>query len=220
MPRFARSMILAMSLAAPSALAQEPPDVHRLEELRFQRMQEALSLSQEQVESLRSTMETLRERSRGLRESESESMERLREALRRQPPDEAAIARALESLDERRAEAERLRAEHQQRLAEVLGPEQRARLLLFNHHFDHRLRELIDRRRSPGAGPGRPGPPGHDARRGWVPRDGAQRMLQGEEWLERRLQGLPPAERRQAIERLREDLDRLEERLNNEGQGG
>ena len=214
MPRFARFLILALTVAAAPAVAQEPPDVHRLEELRFQRMREALSLSPDQVEALRSAMESIRERSRGLRETEIESMERLREALRKEPIDEAAIARALESLEERRARAERLRAEHQERLDKVLGPEQRARLLLFNHHFDHRLRELIDRRMGPGAGPGRPGPPGHDAR---APRDGAPRMFQGEGWLERRLQGLPPAERRRAIERLREDLDRLERGLEGDG---
>jgi Spy/CpxP family protein refolding chaperone len=215
-------VILALTLVAPSAVAQEPPDVHRLEELRFQRMQEALSLSEEQVDALRSAMEEIRQRSRGLRESEVESMERLREALRRDPVDEAAVARALESVEERRAEAERLRAEHQERLAEVLGAEQRARLLLFNHHFDSRLRELIDRRRVPGAGPLRPGHPGHDERMGWGQGDGVSRGFRGDDgegWLERRLQSLPPAERRQAIGRLREDLDRLEERLNNEGQG-
>ena len=48
---------------------------------------------------------------------------------------------------------------------------------------------------------------------------GTPRGLQGERWLELRLQGLPPAERRQAIARLRGELDRLEERLNNEGRG-
>ena len=214
MPRFARFLILALTVAAAPAVAQEPPDVHRLEELRFQRMQEALSLSREQVESLRSTMESLRERSRGLRESELESMERLREALRKEPIDEAVIARALESLEERRAQAERLRAEHRERLDEVLGPEQRARLLLFNHHFDHRLRELIDRWRGPGAARVHPGPPAPDAR---FPRDGAPRIYQREGWLERRLQALPPAERRRAIERLRQDLDRLEQGLEEEG---
>jgi Spy/CpxP family protein refolding chaperone len=196
--RIARSMTLVLTLAAAPAVAQEPPDVHRLEDLRFQRMQEALALSEEQIQSLRSTMEKLREQSFGLRESEREAVEQLREALRRKPIDEDAVARALESLDQRRAETGRLRAEHQQRLAEVLGAEQRAQLLLFNHHFDHRLRELIDRRRSPGAGPGRPSPPPG---------------LRGEGWLERRLQGLPPAERRRAIERLRGDLDRLEDGL-------
>jgi Spy/CpxP family protein refolding chaperone len=197
MLRSGRSLTLLLTLAAAPAFAQEPPDVHRLEELRFRRMQEALSLTPAQVESLRSTMEALRERALGLRESEIESMEGLREALRRQPIDGTALARALESLEERRAEAERLRAEHRQRLDEVLGPEQRARLLLFNQHFDDRLRELIDRRRGPGAGPGRPGsPPG----------------FRGEGWLER-LRGLPPAERRRAIERLRSELDRLEKGL-------
>jgi Spy/CpxP family protein refolding chaperone len=221
MPRIARSLSLVLMLAAAPAVAQEPPDVHRLEDLRFQRMQEALSLSEEQIEALRSTTEEIRDQSRGLRESGRESMERLREALQREPVDDAGVARALESVEERRAEIERLRAEHQQRLAKVLGAEQRARLLLFNHHFDSRLRELIDRRRGPGAGPGRPSAPGHDERRGWGPRDGAPRGFpgDGEGWLERRLQGLPPAERRQAIERLRGELDRLEERLNNEGQG-
>jgi Spy/CpxP family protein refolding chaperone len=198
MLRSGRSLILLLTLAAAPAFAQEPPDVHRLEELRFRRMQEALSLTPEQVESLRSTMEALRERALGLRKSEIESMEGLREALRRKPIDGTALARALESLEERRAEAERLRAEHRQRLDELLGAEQRARLLLFNRHFDDRLRELIDRRRGPGAGPGRPGsPPG----------------LRGEGWLEQRLRGLPPAERRRAIERLRSELDRLEKGL-------
>jgi Spy/CpxP family protein refolding chaperone len=217
--RIVRSLTLVLTLAAAPAVAQEPPDVHRLEDLRFQRMQEALALSEEQIQSLRSTMEKLREQSFGLRESEREAVEQLREALRRKPVDEDAVARALESLDQRRAENGRLRAEHQQRLAEVLGAEQRARLLLFNHHFDHRLRELIDRRRGPGVGPGPPRPPGHDERQGWAPRGGTPRGLQGERWLELRLQGLPPAERRQAIARLRGELDRLEERLNNEGRG-
>ena len=198
MPRRARYLTLVLSLAAAPAVAQEPSDVRRLEDLRFQRLQEALSLSGEQVRSLRSAMEEIRDRSQGLRESERESMEELREALRKDPVDEAEIARALESLDERRAEAERLRAEHGRRLAEVLDAEQRARFLLFNHHFDDRLRELIDRRRGPGAGPGRPGSPP---------------ALWGEGWLERQLQGLPPPERRRAIEHLRGELDRLEHRL-------
>ena len=93
MSRFARFLILTLMLAPTTAAAQEPPDVRRLEELRFQRMQEALSLSQEQMESLRSAMEALREESFGLRESERQSMEGLREALRKQPIDEAAIER-------------------------------------------------------------------------------------------------------------------------------
>ena len=198
MPRSVRYLTLVLTLAAAPAVAQEPPDVQRLENLRFQRLEEALSLSEEQARSLRSAMEEIRDQSQGLRESERESMEQLREALRKDPVDESAVARALESVDERRAEADRLRAEHQKRLTELLGAEQRARFLLFNHHFDHRLRELIDRRRSPGAGPGRPSPPPG---------------LRGEGWLERRLQGLPPAERRRAIERLRGDLDRLEDGL-------
>ena len=219
MPRIVRVLTLVVTLAAAPAVAQEPPDVHRLEDLRFQRMEEALSLSEDQVEALRSAMEEIRNQSHGLRESERESMERLREALRKDPVDEGAVARTLESLDQRRAEADRLRAEHRRRLAEVLGAEQRARFLLFNHHFDDRLRELIDRRRGPGAGPGRPIGPGQDARKRWSPRDGAPRGLRGEVQgsLERRLHALPPAERRRAIERLRGELDRLERGLEAEG---
>lgn len=212
MPRFTRSLILALTLAATPAVGQEPRDVHRLDELRFQRMQEALSLSREQMESLRSAMEELREKNLGLRESERESLEGLREALQRQPIDEDAIARSLESLESRRGELERLRIDHRDVLARILGPEQRARLLLFNRHFDHRLRELIERRRAPGAPPGRPGPPS-DAR---APRRWSPGVPRPEGWLERRLEGLPPAERREAIGRLREELDRLERGLEDE----
>ena len=220
MSRIARSMTFVLMLAAAPAVAQEPPDVQRLENLRFQRMQEALALSEEQIARLRTAMEEIGAQSRELRESERESMERLREALRGEPVDEDAVAGALESLDQRRAEAERLRAEHQRRLAEVLGAEQRARLLLFNHHFDHRLRELIDRRRGFGAGPGGPGLRRPGERGGSGPREGGRRgALRGEGWLELRLRGLPPAERRQAIERLRGELDRLERGLETEEPG-
>lgn len=206
------TILMPLLLAAAPAVAQEPPDVRRLEALRLERMREALDLTEEQIRALRSGTEELRRRGEELRRGQRQSMERLGQALRSEPVDEAAVAEALESVERRRAEVERLRAEHRRRLAEVLNPEQRARFLLFNHHFDSRLRELIQRRR--GAAPGAPGcPPACD--------DGGRRrpptgvVPPGERLrpLERRLEAMSPDERRREIDRLRDHLRQLERRL-------
>lgn len=212
MPRSVQVLILALALAARPAAAQVAPDVQRLEELRLQRMKDALSLTEEEMDSLRTALEEIRGESRRLRETQREAMEALREALRREPPDGEALGRALESLEGRRAETERLREEHRRRLSDVLGPEQRARFLLFNHHFNSRLRELMERRLGAPPAAGRRGiplPPPPADRRG--PLEGGS--------LEQRLRRLPPAERRQAIERLRAQLDRLERSLEAEEPG-
>ncbi len=202
---------IPLLLAAAPAVAQEQPDIDRLEELRFERMREVLELNEEQVRALRSDMEEFRRLSRESREAHRTSMEQLGEAL--ESDDEARVGEALAALERRRAEAQGLRDRHERRLAELLQPEQRARFLLFNHHFDRRLNELIQRRR--GGGPGGPGcppvcsdslaRPGHR-----MPAPPRGERLQR---LERRGEELSPAERQREIDRLREQIKRLEGRL-------
>ena len=214
MPNPVRILSLIVSLlAAYPAAAQQRPDLDRLEELRFERMREALDLSEQQVVTLRPTMEELRRRNRELREGHDQAMERLREAL--QSGDEAAVEDALAAMEQRRAEAQELRRRNERRLAEVLRPDQRARFHLFNEQFDSRLRELIERHRRRGAAARDPGfQDGGDPV--WMQRDrGRPPPPRGEEMrrFEQRLENLSPEARRREIERLRSEIERLERRL-------
>ncbi|MGH7571674.1 MAG: Spy/CpxP family protein refolding chaperone [Gemmatimonadota bacterium] len=192
-------VLIPFLLVAASAAGQESPDVERLEHLRFERMQEALELDEEQVQTLRSDIEEFRRQSRESRAGHREAMERLRQAL--ESDDETGVEQALTDVERRRVEARERQARHEERLTELLRPEQRARFLLFHDRFDSHLRELIHRHRMPIVPPGHRAdrmpvvPPGHDMR------------------FERRLEGLSPEERAQHIERLRQHIEALQERL-------
>lgn len=207
MLRHIRFTLIPLLIAAPLT-AQQPPQVDRLEALRLQRMKEALELNEEQMQALRSSFEELRLRHRELREGDRAAMERLRQALQSEPVDEAAVGEALQAIEDRRAEAGRFRAEHDRRLAEILGPEQRGRLLLFNHQFDARLKELIARRRG---GPGARGePPTPGFRDGRAPswRAPDQRSMPPGPSFDRRRES-----REQEIQRLQHQIERLQRRL-------
>lgn len=148
---------------APAAAAQRrEPAVERLEALRYQRLQAALGLSDEQTRALRRLVTANREALRASMEREQGAVQALERTLTSEPVDEDALARSLDAVEAARAEMERLRREQIEGLSRVLTPEQRARYLLFNRRFDARLRELIEERR------GSPGAPGI---RGRVPSD-------------------------------------------------
>jgi Spy/CpxP family protein refolding chaperone len=151
---FAGSLAAQERLAPPGeASPQEPPArqspaVERLEALRYQRLQEALALSDEQTRALRRLATANREALRESMEREQSSVEALERTLAADPVDDAALARSLDAVEAARADMERVRREQIEGLSRVLTPEQRARYLLFNRRFDARLRELIEERRA------------------------------------------------------------------------
>ncbi|MGH7562909.1 MAG: Spy/CpxP family protein refolding chaperone [Gemmatimonadota bacterium] len=197
-------VLIPLLLVAAPAAGQESPDVERLEHLRFERLQEALELNEEQVQALRSNIEEFRRQSRESREAHRESMERLRQAL--ESDDEAGVEEALTDLERRRLEARERQSRHEERLAELLRPEQRARFLLFHDRFDSHLRELIHRHRRVG-----PGGPDGTARQGnrapVVPHGDRTRHL------ERRHENLSPEDREREIESLRSRIERMQRQL-------
>ncbi len=163
-------LLSAASLAAQERLA--PPDgdarqapaqrrapaMERLEALRYQRLQEALGLSDDQTRALRRLATANRDALRQSMEREQGAVQALERTLASEPVDEAALARSLDAVEAARAEMERLRREQIEGLSRVLTAEQRARYLLFNRRFDARLRELIEERRHvPDEPGGRPG---------------------------------------------------------------
>jgi len=150
--------------ASPQAppVRRQVPAVERLEALRYQRLQGALGLTDEQTQALRRLVTANREALRESIEREQAAVQALERTLASEPVDEGALARSLDAVEAARAEMERLRREQIEGLSRVLTPEQRARYLLFNRRFDARLRELIEERR------GAPGAPGI---RGRVPSD-------------------------------------------------
>ncbi len=161
--RLAVALVAAVAVTAP-VRAQEPGP-GRLEELRFQRMQEALRLNDAQLETLRQTMERRRQAYRQAMESQRRAMQRLQTELRREHVDERAVDQALRDIDAQRDLLERLRQEQDQSLRRVLTPEQRAKFLLFNRRFDERLRQLMRERAGRRAAP-RARPPVRRPRRG------------------------------------------------------
>ncbi|MGH7558775.1 MAG: Spy/CpxP family protein refolding chaperone [Gemmatimonadota bacterium] len=208
-------VLIPFLLIASPAAGQDSPDVERLEHLRFERLQEALELNEEQVEALRSNIDEFRRQNLESRETQLESLERLRQAL--ESDDEAHLQEALTDLERRRAETRERQAQHEERLTELLRPEQQARFLLFHHRFDTHLRELIHRHRGGLGGPECPpvcndslawhkdpmpvvpppvGPPGD--------------RMHHVEPFERHLESLSPEEQR---EHLRERIRALERQL-------
>lgn len=174
-------LILTLLAAAAPALAQQPgadakrpghemrrPSPERLQELRLQRMREALQLDEQQAAALAQSMEQMHRAFRESRENERAQIERLRSALRAEPVDQATIKDALAAIERERETMARAHREQGERLKQQLTPEQQAKLLLFNHQFEHRVRELMSERRDgprmrggsgmrprgPGMGPG------------------------------------------------------------------
>lgn len=145
-------------LAPSDGRVQGVQPIERLEDLRFERLQAALGLTDEQTRTLRRHVNANREAIRLSLERERSALQALERTLASEPVDEHALQRNLDAVDAARAEMERVRRDQMVGLARILNPEQRAKFLLFNRRFDARLRELIEEHRGRAQG-GRPGIP-------------------------------------------------------------
>ena len=143
--------------ARPAPAQRRAPALERLEALRYERLQAALNLSEEQTQAVRRLATANREALRRSIEREQAAVQALERTLATEPLDEQALARSLDAVETARADMERVRRDHLEELSQVLTAEQRARYLLFNRRFDARLRELIEERRDAGAPRVRPG---------------------------------------------------------------
>lgn len=204
------AILIALTLPAPGR-AQEPappppppgPMTERLETMRLQRMQQALALTDQEMAAIRKEMDSMRGQMRSAMDGQRDAMEHLQDALRSRPVDQDAVRQALERVRKSRSEMEALRDRHESALAKGLSPEKQAKLMLFNQQFDRRLRELIARHRAPTARPG--GPPG---RPGMAPRRGPMgEPPMGGPGMDR------PMSREERIQRLQNQIDALQQRL-------
>jgi Spy/CpxP family protein refolding chaperone len=182
----------AMPLAAQERLGPPgPPPIERLEQLRYERLHEALGLSEEQSETLHEQMERNHEAMRQSFQRQQQAMEALEESLAAQPVDQEALRRSLAQVEAARAQMEQEREQHMAELGRTLTPEQRAKFLLFNRRFDSRLRELVElHRHGRDGGPygrrdGAAGPPGLP---GWGPEQMQGTREQKIDWLEKRIE--------------------------------
>lgn len=157
-----------LCVAAPATGQQGPPPdgphpppeaIERLEKVRMERMQAALDLTEQEAESIRARMQEHRAQMREAMEEQREAMERLHETLRDEPVDQQEVARALEAVERERERMQALRDRHRDEVGRGLSPEKRAKMMLFNQRFEHRLRELMARRGAPAPGRGMPGRP-------------------------------------------------------------
>ena len=128
------------------------PAIERLERLRFERLHQALGLTEEQAATIHEQMERSHAVMRESFERQKEAMETLERNLAAKPIDEDALRRSLAEVEAARAQMESERERHVAELGRTLTTEQRARFLLFNRQFDTRLRELVDRHHERGGG--------------------------------------------------------------------
>ena len=196
----------ALVLATATSLgAQEPGQPHdrraieRLERLRFERLHEALGLTEEQAATIHEQMERSHAVMRESFQRQKEAMEALERNLADTPIDQEALRRSLAEVEAARAQMESERERHVAELGRTLTTEQRARFLLFNRQFDTRLRELVDRHHEQGNGGER------GARRG----EGRRGEGRGERTREERIEALEKriGEMQQELEALRSGAD-------------
>jgi Spy/CpxP family protein refolding chaperone len=191
----AGALLLAASLplAAQERLAPpSQPPIERLEQLRLDRLQESLGLTDEQAAALRSQMDANRSAVRQSFERQRTAMEALERSLGSQPVDQDALRRSLAEVEAAREEMDGLHRQHMEGLERSLTPEQRAKFLLFNRRFDSRLRELVEQHRGHGREgdvpqrrrDGAAAPPGLP---GWGPDRRQATREQKIEWLEKRI---------------------------------
>jgi Spy/CpxP family protein refolding chaperone len=199
------SMAIALMLLAVPLRAQEPNQ--SLEQLRTDRMKQALELNDEQAAAVAQAMAEVHRVTREAHAREQQSFERLRTALSSASVDQDVVRAELQAIEREREVIASVRREQARRLEQRLTPEQQAKLLLFNRQFDERLRQLVSQRRG-GHGQGHRGRPGHDAR---VPRPGRERP----DGVDQRVPPRQGASRSAAdeIARLRQRITLLEQRI-------
>jgi len=143
-------LVLGADPAAAQRGADTPADplgsAERLHAVRMERLQRALELSDEESAQVRREMERLRDGLRRALDDQRETMRKLHGLLREEPVRQDEVARLLDDLERLRQTRSALEREHRERLAEFLGPEQRAKLMLFSQRFEERLREMMRRR--------------------------------------------------------------------------
>lgn len=199
------SMAAALVLLAVPLRAQEPDQ--RLDQLRTDRMKQALELNDEQAAAVAQAMAEVHRVTREAHAREQQAFERLRTALGSTPVNQDVVRGELQAIEREREAIASARREQARRLEQRLTPEQQAKLLLFNRQFDERLRQLVSHRRG-GHGQGERGRPGHDAR---VPRPGRERPGDVDQRVPRR-QGAPGSTAEE-IARLRQRITLLEQRI-------
>lgn len=134
---------------APPARGPAPEAIERLERVRMERMKRALDLTDEEAAAIRSRMKRHRTEMLRAMAEQREAMERLQRALHDEPVDQREVARALEAVERQRGRMRAMHDDHREQIGRDLTPEQRARMMLFNQRFEHRLRELMARHRAP-----------------------------------------------------------------------
>jgi len=210
-----RTTMLAtgLILAAFPLLAQEPRERpepgerhERLEQIRIERMREALELTEQQAAEVARAMDEVQRTMRESREREREALVRLRANLRSDSPDQNALRESIAAIEREREAIAGARRQEADRLRQQLNVEQQAKLMLFTRQFDERLRQLVHGRGGPQQGMRQRAMPGHaQGMRGREPgrAPGAPGVRAQRE----------PATREERISHLRERIAELQQRI-------
>lgn len=146
----------------------------KIEAIRIWRLTEELKLDTTASAKLSSFLSSMDLKRRETMKDQMELMKDLRLFLRAAKPDEAKVRATLEKLEKNRHEIQGFRDQEMKGLKDLLTIEQQARLLLFQHDFQHEMRDMIHKARGKGQGRGGMGPDG-DFSNG--PDDNNQRRL-------------------------------------------
>ncbi|MFA5072479.1 MAG: hypothetical protein WC539_01050 [Nitrospirota bacterium] len=124
----------------------------RIEAMRIWKLTEALKLDAETSGKVSGLLSAIDVQRKAIRHTNMQTMKELRNALKASKINEEKVESLLKKLEDNRHALQELQDKEQNGLKDILTIEQQARYLVFEHEFQHEMRNIIATSRAERAG--------------------------------------------------------------------